>query len=154
MNRRSQLLRDPRNLALLRLLQGDPRASIADLARGMAMSAPAVRERLLRLKEAGVIAGWRIDIDSQALGYGVCAFVRVRPSPGQVAKVADLAQRLPEVVECHRVTGEDCFILKLHIEALDQLDRVLDQFLAYGQTTSSIVQSTPVPPRPLPLPGA
>ena len=60
---------------------------------------------------------------------------------------------MPQVTECHRVTGEDCFVMKIHIEALDQLDHVLDQFLAYGQTTTSLIQSTPVPPRLLPLPG-
>jgi Lrp/AsnC family leucine-responsive transcriptional regulator len=56
------------------------------------------------------------------------------------------------MVECHRVTGEDCFVLKIHVEAIYQRDRVLDRFLAHGQTTTSIVQSTPVPPRNLPLP--
>jgi Lrp/AsnC family leucine-responsive transcriptional regulator len=65
-----------------------------------------------------------------------------------------MARRLPQVVECHRVTGEDCFVLKAHLPALDQLDEVLDQFLGHGQTTTSIVQSTPVPPRSLPLPDA
>jgi Lrp/AsnC family leucine-responsive transcriptional regulator len=76
----------------------------------------------------------------------------VKPAPEQVPKIAELAKRLPQVVECHRVTGEDCFVLKVHLPGLDQLDEVLDQFLAHGQTTTSIVQSTPVPPRGLPLP--
>jgi len=67
--------------------------------------------------------------------------------------MAEVASRLPQVVECHRVTGEDCFVLKVHLPGLDQLDEVLDQLLAYGQTTTSIVQSTHVPPRELPLPG-
>jgi Lrp/AsnC family leucine-responsive transcriptional regulator len=76
----------------------------------------------------------------------------VRPAPGQLSKVAELAKQMPEVVECHRVTGEDCFILKIHIGSIgEHLDRVLDQFLVYGQTTTSIVQSTPVPARLLPI---
>jgi len=62
-----------------------------------------------------------------------------------------LARRLPQVVECHRITGEDCFVLKVYLPELDQLDEVLDQFLVFGQTTTSIVQSTPVAPRGLPL---
>ena len=148
----SDLLRDPRNLELLRLLLDDPRMSTSELARRVGMSAPAVRERVLRLEEAGVIAGYRLELEPAALGYPVCAFVRVRPAPGHLPKVAELARRLPQVVECHRVTGEDCFVLKLHLPGLDQLDEVLDQFLAHGQTTTSIVQSTPVPPRRLPLP--
>ena len=149
-----ELLRDRRNVELLRLLRDDPRMGTSELARRVGMSAPAVRERVLRLEEAGIIAGYRLNMDPAALGYAVCAFVRVRPAPGQLPKVAELAQRLPQVVECHRVTGEDCFVLKVYLPGLDQLDEVLDQFLAFGQTTTSIVQSTPVPSRGLPLPDA
>jgi Lrp/AsnC family leucine-responsive transcriptional regulator len=147
----SDLLSDPKNLALIRLLRGDPRLSVSELARAVKMSAPAVRERLQRLQESGILA-WHIAVDPRALGFPVSAFVRVRPAPGQLSKIAELARRMPEVTECHRVTGEDCFVLKLYIPALDQLDRVLDQFLAYGQTTTSLVQSTPVAARLLPLP--
>jgi Lrp/AsnC family transcriptional regulator, leucine-responsive regulatory protein len=68
-------------------------------------------------------------------------------------RVAELAKRMPQVVECHRVTGEDCFVAKVYLPGLEQLDEILDQFLVYGQTTTSIVQSTPVPSRGLPLPG-
>jgi Lrp/AsnC family leucine-responsive transcriptional regulator len=116
------------------------------------MSAPAVRERLARLQEAGVIARWRLELDPVALGFPVLAFVRVRPMPGQLGRVAELAQRIPQVVECHRTTGEDCFVMKVYFVAMEELDQVLDQFLAHGQTTTSIAQSTPVPPRELPLP--
>jgi Lrp/AsnC family leucine-responsive transcriptional regulator len=148
----SELLRDKVNVALLRLLRDDPRLSVSELARRVKMSAPAVRERLTRLEEAGIVR-WRIDIDPRALGFPVSAYVRVRPAPGQLPKVAVLAQKMPQVTECHRVTGEDCFVVKIHIESLDQLDHVLDQFLAFGQTTTSLIQSTPVAPRLLPLPG-
>jgi Lrp/AsnC family leucine-responsive transcriptional regulator len=148
----SELLRDKRNVQLLHLLRDDPRIGISEMARRVGMSAPAVRERVLRLEEAGIIAGYQLDLNPEALGYSVCAYVRVRPAPGQVSKVADLARKLPQVVECHRVTGEDCFVVKVYLAGLDQLDEVLDQFLAYGQTTTSIVQSTPVPVRSLPLP--
>lgn len=148
----SELLLDPRNLTLLRLLGESPRAGIAQLARSMGMSAPAVRERILRLTEAGVIRGYHLELDPAALGYPVCAFVRVRPAPGRLAKVIELARSLPQVVECHRVTGDDCLVLKVHIPSVNELDEVLDRFLAHGQTTTSIVQSTPVAPRSLPLP--
>jgi Lrp/AsnC family leucine-responsive transcriptional regulator len=148
----SALLHDRRNVELLRLLRDDPRIGTSELARRVGMSAPAVRERVSRLEEAGVITGYRLDIDPAALGYPVCAFVRVRPAPGQLSTVAELARRLPQVVECHRVTGEDCFVMKVYLPGLDQLDQVLDRFLAHGRTTTSIVQSTPVAPRGLPLP--
>jgi Lrp/AsnC family leucine-responsive transcriptional regulator len=116
------------------------------------MSSPAVTERVRRLEEAGVIRGYRLDLNPAALGLPIALYIRVRPNPGQLPRIAELAQRLPEVVECHRVTGEDCFILKAHIPAIDQLDRLLDSFLLYGSTTTSIIQSSPVPLRPPPLP--
>lgn len=150
----SDSLLDERNLQLLALLRDDPRATISEMARRIGMSAPAVRERIQRLEESGVIAGYRVVIDPRALGYPIAAFVRIKPAPGRLPDIIELAQRLPQVSECHRVTGEDCFLVKIHLESLDSLDRILDQFLAYGNTATMLVQSTPVPPRGLPLPGA
>jgi Lrp/AsnC family leucine-responsive transcriptional regulator len=103
------------------------------------------------MEEAGIILGYRLDINPAPFGLPVTVYIRIRPSPGQLPKVAELARQIPEVVECHRITGEDCFILKAHIPAMDQLDRILDAFLLYGSTTTSIVQSSPVPLRVPPL---
>ena len=149
----SKLLHDPRNLKLLAALLKNPRAPVSVLARRVGLSAPATRERLLRLEEAGVIRGWRVELDPAALGFPIAILIRVRPMPGQLAKIAKLAQSIPQVTECQRITGEDCFLIRAHLRALDELDGLLDRFLAYGQTTTSIVQSAPVPPRSLPLPG-
>ena len=146
------LLADNKNVTLLRVLEKDPRAPVSQLARRIGMSSPSVKERLLRLQEAGILAGYRLDLGPKELGYNVTAFVRIRPLPGRLNKIAELAQSTPEVTECHRVTGEDCFILKVFLKEISNLDRVLDRFLAQGQTTTSIVQSSPVPPRGLPLP--
>ena len=142
---------DQKNLQLLRLLQKNPRVPISQLARKIGMSNPAVKERVLRLEENGILAGFHLELNPKELGYHVMAFVRIRPLPGHLNKVAELAQSIPEITECHRITGEDCFILKLYLEEISNLDRVLDRFLAHGQTTTSIVQSSPVPPRSLPL---
>jgi len=147
-------LLDAVNVRLLRELRGDPRLTMTELGRRVGMSSPAVTERVRRLEEAGVIRGYRLDFDPAALGLPLAAYVRVRPNPGRLPEVADLARRIPEVVECHRITGEDCFILKVHLPAMDQLDRLLDRFLLHGVTTTSIIQSSPVPPRLPPLPEA
>lgn len=144
-------LLDATNRRLLAELAATPRLPMTALGRRVGMSSPAVTERVRRLEEAGVIRGYRLDLDPAALGLPLTAYVRLRPNPGQLPRVAELAQAIPEVVECHRITGDDCFILKVHLPAMDQLDRLLDRFLLYG-TTTSIVQSTPVPPRPPPLP--
>jgi Lrp/AsnC family transcriptional regulator, leucine-responsive regulatory protein len=145
------ILNDPKNLELLRLLQKNPRAPISQLARRVGMSNPAMKERVLRLEENGILAGFRLDLNPKELGYHVMAFVRIRPLPGHLNKIAELVQSVPEVTECHRITGEDCFILKLYVKEISNLDRVLDRFLVHGQTTTSIVQSSPVVPRSLPL---
>jgi len=150
--RSANLLADAKNLDLLRLLQADPRMAVAELGRRIGMSSPAVRERIQRLEEAGVIRGYRLELDPKAIGLPVTAIVRVRPMPGQLQRVAELARETANVTECHRVTGEDCFVLKIHLDAIDSLDGMLDRFLACATTTTSIVQSSPVPPRPLPLP--
>src|ERR1700680_1476918 len=143
---------DSVNIRVLEELQRDPRLTMSELGRRVGMSSPAVTERVRRLEEAGVIRGYCLDLNPTALGLPIAAYVRIRPNPGQLPRIAELAQQIPEVVECHRVTGEDCFVLKVHIPAIDQLDRLLDGFLISGSTTTSIIQSSPVPFRPLPLP--
>jgi len=144
-------LLDDVNRRLLELLTEDPRRTAAELARLVGMSAPAVRERIARLEETGVIRGYRLDVDPAALGLPVTAWVRVRPGPGQLTRIAELAGRLPEVAECHRISGEDCFLVRVHVASIAALETVLDRFLVHGQTTSSIVVATPVPAR-LPAP--
>ncbi|MGA2550524.1 MAG: Lrp/AsnC family transcriptional regulator [Burkholderiaceae bacterium] len=146
------LLEDPRNVELIRLLQAQPRMAVSELARRIGMSAPAVRERLARLEEARVIEGFRLDINPAAVGLPITLFIRVRPFPGKLQKVLELARSLPQVTECHRVTGEDCFIMKVYLDAIEHLDQILDRVLLYGETTTSVVQSTPVAHRAPPLP--
>jgi Lrp/AsnC family leucine-responsive transcriptional regulator len=150
-NDRDRLL-DAVNVRLLTELHSNPRLSMSELARRVRMSAPAVTERVQRLERAGVITGFRMDVDPAALGLPITAVVRVRPGPGQLPRLADAIRATPQVVECHRITGEDCLFLKVHAPSVGQLEEVLDRFLRYGQTTTSIVVSTPVPLRPLPLP--
>lgn len=150
---RARLL-DAVNLRVLSELQADPRLSMSELGRRVGMSAPAVTERVQRLETAGVIVGYRVDIDPAALGMPATALVRIRPGPGQLPRITQLAQETAQVVECHRITGEDCFLLKIHAPSIGELEEILDRFLLFGQTTTSIVVSTPVPARPLPLPTA
>ncbi len=139
---------DDVNRRILGALAENPRQSTAELARTVGMSSPAVRERVGRLEQAGVIRGYRLDIDPAAIGLPVTAWVRIRPGPGQLPRIAELARGTPQVSECHRISGEDCFLLKVHVPSVEELEGVLDAFLLFGQTTSSFVVATPVPPRP------
>jgi Lrp/AsnC family transcriptional regulator, leucine-responsive regulatory protein len=143
----SQSALDDTNLRLLAELQADARLSLAELGRRVGLSSPAVAERLGRLEAAGVIRGYRADIDPRAVGYALGVVIRIRPAPRELRKVADLARDTPEIVQCDRVTGEDCYVMRAHVRDVEHLEEVIDRFAIYGQTTSSIVQSSPVPAR-------
>ncbi len=140
-------LLDDTNRRLLEVLSDDPRLTVAELGRRIGLSAPAARERLTRLETAGVIRGYRLDVDPAALGLPVTAWVRLQPGPGQLPKAAELAERTPEISECHRISGDDCFLLKVHVPSIEALEQVLDRLLVHGRTTTSFVVATPVPPR-------
>lgn len=144
-------LLDPIDRRILIELQDDGRVTMAELGRRVSLSAPAVGERVQRLEESGVITGYSAVVDPRAIGYPIAALVRIRPARRQLHKVPEVARSTPEVVECHRVTGEDCYVAKLHLRSMDDLEGILDRFAAVGQTTTSIVHSAPVAARPLPL---
>ena len=128
-------------------LAQDGRISFAELGRRVSLSSPAVTERVRRLEQIGVITGYRAEIDPRALGYSITAIVRVKPAVRQLSKIAALAADIPQIEECLRITGEDCFYMKLHLGSIEELPGVLDRFLLYGETTTSIVNATPVPRR-------
>jgi Lrp/AsnC family leucine-responsive transcriptional regulator len=142
---------DAVNLRILKELEEDGRMGMAELGRRVAMSPPAVAERVQRLERAGIIVGYSAEIDPRALGFPVSAIVRIRPAPGQLQRIPQVARETPEVGECYRITGEDCYLMRLHLRAIDDLEDVLDRFTPYGQTTTSIIHSAPVPRRGPPL---
>jgi Lrp/AsnC family transcriptional regulator, leucine-responsive regulatory protein len=146
----NQLL-DSINRRLIHELQADARVSMAELGRRINLSAPAVADRVQRLERAGVITGYRAQIDPKAIGFPIAAVVRVRPTTRQLQKIPELARQIPEVVDCLRITGEDCFYVKLHLRSMDDLEGILDRFIVLGQTTTSIIHSSPVADRALPL---
>ena len=132
-------------------LTTDGRVSFAELGRRVSLSAPAVAERVQRLERAGVITGYRAEIDPRRLGYQLTAIVRIKPAPGQLSRIPELAAEIGEVGECHRITGEDCFFLKVHLRSIDELGALLDRFLIYGETTTSLINASPIPHRDPPL---
>jgi Lrp/AsnC family leucine-responsive transcriptional regulator len=136
---------------ILSELQFDARVSMAELGRRVGLSAPAIGERVVRLERGGVITGYHATVNPKAIGYPISAVVRVRPAAQQLRKIPELALDTPEVVSCMRITGEDCFLLELHLRDMDDLEEILDRFVLFGQTTTSIVHSSPVSRRPLPL---
>jgi Lrp/AsnC family transcriptional regulator, leucine-responsive regulatory protein len=142
---------DDTNRRLLIELQRDARLTLAELGRRIGLSSPAVAERLQRLERSGTIVGYRAELDPSALGLPLSAVIRIRPGSGQIQRVAEVARETHEVVECNRITGEDCFLIKARLRDVQHLEEVIDRFTPFGQTTTSIVQSSPVPARPIAL---
>ena len=136
---------------ILSALTADARVSVAELARLVGLSAPSAAERVRRLEESGVIEGYAASIDPRALGLTVAAWLRVRPVPGGLNAVADILRSLPEIVECDRVTGEDCFVARAHVKSIEDLERLIDQIIPHAMTTTSIIQSTLIKRRAPPI---
>ncbi len=120
------------------------RISHAELGRMIGLSPPSVAERIKRLEEAGIIEGYTISINPKALGYHIACWLRIRPIPGQLEKVAKLLQTIPEVVECDRITGEDCFLARAYVSSIEDMQALIDKIIPFAMTNSSIIQSSPV----------
>ena len=132
---------------LLAELQRDGHASYAELARAVAMSASAVAERVRRLEESGVIAGYQATVDPERVGLTVMAFVRVRYPTGNYRPFHAMLDSTPEVIEAHHVTGEDCFILKVLARSMRHLEEVTGRIAGLGPVTTSVVYSSPLATR-------
>lgn len=136
---------------LVTLLNDNARMSIAELGRAVNMSSPSVNERLKRLEEAGVISGYTVNLNPEQIGYTLQAIVRMRQLPGKLKELEELIQSIPQFIECDRVTGEDCFYARLCLTDIHQLDEILNRVCEIAETNTSIVKSTPVKRRQVPL---
>jgi Lrp/AsnC family transcriptional regulator, leucine-responsive regulatory protein len=138
---------DDADRAILDLLLDDSRISLRAIGAQIGLTAPAVRERILRMEDTGVIEGFTIRLSPRALGFQLEAVLRVEPLPGDMRSVEQILQATPEIVDCCVVTGEDCFVARLVLRDISDLDRVLEPLHEKARTKTSIVHRTPVPPR-------
>ncbi len=125
-------------------LQEDARLSYAELGRRVGLSTPAAAQRVRRLEDAGVIRAFRAEIDPAKVGLPIIAFIRMSVVGDVLAKVTAAVRKMPEIAECHRTTGEDSFILKVHVVTVDELKSVIDRLTPYGTTSTSLVLSSQV----------
>ncbi len=139
---------------ILTTLVENARTTTAELARAVKLSAPSVAERVKRLEEASVITGYTTEISPEAIGLPISVWLRIRPVPGQLEKVVEVIRGIPEITECDRVTGEDCFLARAHLATVMDLERVIDLIIPYAMTNTSVIQSSPVERRLPPLPVA
>lgn len=140
---------DATDWRILDALQRDGRASFADLARAVSMSASAVTERVRRLEEAGVITGYTAVVDHERLGLPILAYTRLRYPHGNYKPFHDLLETTPEILEAHHVTGDDCFVLKVAARSMPHLEEISGKIAALGSVTTSVVYSSPLPRRAL-----
>ena len=134
---------------LLSALQQDARLSYAELGRRIGLSPAATAERLRRLEEAGVITGYRVEIDREAIGLPVLAIVRLSCDGAKYRPFLKAVQSMERVIECHHVAGGDAFVLKVVAESVTELGRVVEKLLDFGVPATSIVFSSPVSRRAL-----
>ncbi len=142
---------DETDRRIIEALMNDARMSLKDLAAHAGLSSPGVSERIRRLQERGIIRGFTVDLDPKALGYSLQAIVRIRPLPGKLHIVQQLIEDIAEFCECDKVTGEDCFIARLAVPEIEQLDGILDRISDKAETSTSIVKAQPIRRRPPPL---
>ena len=138
------MMLDDLDRKLIAILAEDAWISLKDLAGRVGLSSPSASERLKRLEERGVIRAFTIEIDPAALGYQLQAIVRIRPLPGKLHMVQKLIEEIPEFSECDKVTGDDCFVGRLHLTSIEQLDAILDRIADKAETNTSIVKAQPV----------
>jgi Lrp/AsnC family leucine-responsive transcriptional regulator len=134
---------------ILDVLQREGRASFVDLARAVSMSASAVTERVRRLEEAGIISGYAAVVDPEKVGLTIMAFVRLRYPNSNYKPFHDLVEAMPEILEAHHVTGDDCFIIKVAARSMRHLEEISGRIGGLGSVTTSVVYSSPLPRRPL-----
>jgi Lrp/AsnC family transcriptional regulator, leucine-responsive regulatory protein len=138
---------DDTDRAIIDLLLDESRKSLRAIGAEVGLSAPAVRDRILRLEDVGIIEGFSIRLNARALGFSLEAVLRVEPLPGKLRVVERALQDMPEIVECSVVTGEDCFVARLVLRDVSELDRLLGPLHDIARTKTSIVHRQPVPPR-------
>jgi Lrp/AsnC family transcriptional regulator, leucine-responsive regulatory protein len=143
----SEKLLDEIGWKILQELQENARLSFAELGRRVGLSIPAVTERVRRMEDAGIITGYHADIDPEKVGLPITAFIRMNIMGDVTPRLTALLKELPEVSECHRGTGGDSFILKVNVSSVHHLEKLIDQLLPFGTTTTSIVLSSPVAKR-------
>lgn len=134
---------------ILKILQEEGRISFNELGRRVGLSSPAVAERVRRMEDSGIILAYRAVVDHARVGYPIMAFIRLALPVAHLSQADELAKAIPEVLECHHLTGSDGVILKVAVSSVGHLEDVISQMGTCGMTTTSIVLSSPVSGRSL-----
>jgi Lrp/AsnC family leucine-responsive transcriptional regulator len=144
---------DDIDLLLLREVQENARTSYTELGRRVGLTAPAVADRLRRLEETGVIHGYRAQVDAARIGLPIAAFIRLRAAGNtECLELGERMKTVTEILECHRVTGDDSYIAKVAVRSVDHLQDLIDRLMPYAETITSLVLSSVVTHRVIDVP--
>jgi Lrp/AsnC family leucine-responsive transcriptional regulator len=135
---------DKKDRLIISALQQDARQSLAALGRRIGLSQPAISERVKKLEEGGVIAGYTAKINLKAIGYALQAIIRIRTTHQYIPYYVERFQSIPEVLDAVRVTGDDCFVVQCAFASPADLERVVDALAVHGSVSTSLVLSHPV----------
>lgn len=136
---------DKLNWAILHVLQENSRLSFAEIGRRVGLSAPAVAERVQKLEDAGIIRGYRAELDLEKIGYPLRAIISFKAHAGKLPPFLKLLEQIPQLLECNRVTGSECLVMKVAVQRPQDLEDIINRFVAYGEPTTSVILSSPVP---------
>lgn len=142
---------DQTDRQIVEILESDGRTRLSEIGKAVGLTGPAVGERLRSLQHHGFIAGFGAQIDLRRFGYTIQALVRIKPRSGQLHIVEKMIEEQPRFSTCDRVTGDDCYVARLLLKDVAELDEILLPFHDRAETNTSIVKSFVFEPRLPPL---
>jgi len=135
---------DDTDRLIIKLLREDARMPVSELSKRIALSGPSTSDRMRRLEAQGVITRYTVELDLEALGYPLQAIVRIKPRPGNMHIVEDMILNEPGFLDCDKVTGDDCFVTRLALRSIADLDPILLPFHEKAETNTAIIKSSPL----------
>ncbi|MEQ8480810.1 MAG: Lrp/AsnC family transcriptional regulator [Hoeflea sp.] len=135
---------DEKDRLIIGILREDARMPVSELSKRVGLSGPSTSERMRRLESNGLIAGYKVDLDLEALGFALQAIVRIKPRPGNLHIVEDMIMNEARFIDCDKVTGEDCFVTRLALRSIAELDPLLLPFHDRAETNTAIIKSSPL----------
>lgn len=135
---------DPTNLKILQILQENGRMPFSQVGDRVGLTGPAVAERVRRMEEEGVITGYQARVDIGLVGYPIRAYIRLQTPAERYQRFYKTIETIPQILECHHVTGDEAFVMFVVVESMEALESVIGRLSPFGETSTAVVLSTPL----------
>lgn len=133
---------DKLNWVILETLQEHARISLTEISKKISLSPPSVAERIQKMEDAGIISGYTAQLNMENIGYALGVFISIKIRFGQVEKFQEFILTVPEICECHKLTGHDCMLMKAYVKDPKHLEQLNDSLSQYGELTTSLILKT------------